>query len=168
MSRRAAIKPTEKWRNEPPIRLVADAIQNGKRILPDATGSIFSQSPEDENDVFVRVSGELFDAIPDIHLDLNNLPDPEDLFWDQEIESSECCYFAIAANIGAIKIGFTSDLGRRQSALRTSCPDDLIFYYVPGDMRLERLFHEFFKPIRTRREWYLPHPSLITYILMAG
>lgn len=65
-------------------------------------------------------------------------------------------YFAQAAS-GPVKIGFTTDLDGRMSALRTSSATPIVVLTtVEGDKRTEHYFHGMLEEHRTYGEWFAP------------
>ncbi len=67
-------------------------------------------------------------------------------------------YFARGPN-GTIKIGFTSDLGRRMSELGAE-----VVATVPGSIALEYAIHDLFREDRIHGEWFRPSRALLAFI----
>lgn len=64
-------------------------------------------------------------------------------------------YFVEAVGLDLIKIGVASDVDARFSALQSGSPVPLrLLGTVPGDRKLERLFHGLFAAHRTHGEWF--------------
>lgn len=72
-------------------------------------------------------------------------------------------YFIRRAGDGAIKIGYSGDVGRRIGVLQTGCPDALtlagliIGAGLGAEAYLKRLFHAH----AIRGEWFKPHDELL-------
>ena len=72
-------------------------------------------------------------------------------------------YFAQSMNGGPIKIGFSDDVDKRMSSLRSSNPEPLILLGVmEGDRVEEKKVHRLFK--RKRGEWFYDSPELREFI----
>lgn len=64
-------------------------------------------------------------------------------------------YFLANERAGAVKIGFSEDVGRRVGELQTASPDRLtLLGAVPGDLADEAAMHDLFAGSRIRREWF--------------
>jgi len=74
-------------------------------------------------------------------------------------------YFLRADETGRIKIGTTSNLKARLSAIRTSSSERVgLACAIPGTEALEQLLHERFAETRVRGEWFAPSPELVAFI----
>lgn len=63
---------------------------------------------------------------------------------------------------GLIKIGVSTNLGRRLYAMQTANPEGFdVLCSVHGGKELEAYFHERFSDDRVAREWFKPSPDLI-------
>jgi len=67
-------------------------------------------------------------------------------------------YFAAAAN-GLIKIGFTSDVHRRESELGLE-----VLATLPGDKRIEALIQRAFAADHIEEEYFAPSPRLMAFV----
>lgn len=67
---------------------------------------------------------------------------------------------------GPVKIGTTTAIRNRVSALQTSTPRTLTFLgAVSGGERVERRVHELFGAHRLSGEWFSPHPDVLSFIV---
>jgi hypothetical protein len=74
-------------------------------------------------------------------------------------------YFIQDTGSMLIKIGQTTDVKRRLSALQGGNANTLIVLgTVIGGQATERALHEQFKANHVVREWYRPHPDLMAFI----
>jgi hypothetical protein len=75
-------------------------------------------------------------------------------------------YFIRRSGDGAIKIGYSGDVGRRISALQTGCPDALTLagLMVGGTKADEWNLHQQFRAAAISGEWFRPTPELIGYV----
>lgn len=74
-------------------------------------------------------------------------------------------YFVQMDGDGPIKIGTTTQLSKRLSALQTSTPRRLdLMGYMPGDRHSERAWHEKYAAQNVGMEWFSPSPELISDI----
>lgn len=74
-------------------------------------------------------------------------------------------YFIQAIDSGIIKIGQTTDIGKRLAALQTGCPEQLtVLKTMPGDKSIERLLHKKFSAANKQGEWFYPTDELLKYI----
>jgi predicted GIY-YIG superfamily endonuclease len=72
-------------------------------------------------------------------------------------------YFVQCEMDGPIKIGFTDNVNRRMSALRSSNSEMLILLGVmEGDRALEKEIQKLFE--KKQGEWFYPTPALYEYI----
>jgi hypothetical protein len=63
---------------------------------------------------------------------------------------------------GLIKIGLTVDLGKRFSALKSSCPAELtLLGFEHGRREEEKALHRRFAEHRMSGEWFSPHPDIM-------
>lgn len=66
---------------------------------------------------------------------------------------------------GPIKIGCAMDLDRRFNELEASSPYPLeVAAVVDGGIGLERKLHEYFRAIRSHREWFYPASDLLALV----
>lgn len=73
-------------------------------------------------------------------------------------------YFIQSAD-GPVKIGFTSDIKKRMSNLRTSHPGDLkLIAQFPGTRHLERVIHAELWQHRLNGEWFADVPAVTKVI----
>lgn len=125
---------------------------------------------EEDGRIIVRVTRPLFDAIPHIDLPLGDTPDAEDL-WE-EFAATEYAEHAIYAAVGLVtglvKIGYTSCLSERMRRYSTESAEPMTAYTMPGTPDVEKILHRHFAEIKCphRREWFYPHPSLLSYVLL--
>jgi len=78
-------------------------------------------------------------------------------------------YFIQAAQLGLIKIGFSSNVPKRLLSLKTGCPDDLVILkIIPGGQEIERILHKKFADIRVKGEWFSPTKELMAFITEAA
>jgi len=64
-----------------------------------------------------------------------------------------------------IKIGYSSNVGKRMDELSTGCPHDFkLLHDTPGDRELEADMHKRFRHLRARQEWFRKDPELLAYI----
>lgn len=71
-------------------------------------------------------------------------------------------YFIQMDRIGAIKIGYTTDVEKRIASLQTASPYKLYLLCVfPANEEIERQLHYCFRDVRLEGEWFLPHPFLL-------
>ena len=64
-------------------------------------------------------------------------------------------YLVAAPDANMVKIGWTTNLRQRMSALQTGCPERLLLIgSVPGRQYQEREIHKLFAPLRARGEWF--------------
>lgn len=74
-------------------------------------------------------------------------------------------YFVQESGMGAIKIGFTQDVGARVKDLAAATPHKLTtLVTIEGDHQVERAIHRRFSHARIRGEWFRPVPELLAYI----
>jgi|HubBroStandDraft_2_1064218.scaffolds.fasta_scaffold272150_2 hypothetical protein len=74
-------------------------------------------------------------------------------------------YFILAPTLGLVKIGFSEDVGKRYNGLSHASPVELRFLHsIPGDVALERQFHERFAIYKTRGEWFKLTGGLATFL----
>ena len=72
-------------------------------------------------------------------------------------------YFVQAYLGGPIKIGFTDNLTKRLSSLRSSNPEHLVLLGVmEGDREVEKRIHALFD--QKQGEWFYPSPDLMAFI----
>lgn len=72
-------------------------------------------------------------------------------------------YFIKMGN--AVKIGFTTSIGRRLSAIQTSCPEPAeVIKVVPGSQATEQFFHDHFAKYRLRGEWFSLEGNLVAFL----
>lgn len=78
---------------------------------------------------------------------------------------SSVVYFLQSRPSGPIKIGTTTDLGRRMATLRAGLPiTSELLCTLTGSRELESHFHETFKEHRLEGEWFEPVPELLDLI----
>jgi hypothetical protein len=64
-----------------------------------------------------------------------------------------------------IKIGFTNNLEKRLSSIRTVLPNVWVMGIIRGAGReKERELHDRFAAHRTSGEWFNPHPDIVSFI----
>ncbi len=81
-------------------------------------------------------------------------------------ESSRVYFIQEDSERGLIKIGWTQHLEDRVLALAGESPYPLRFLRaVPGGRSLEGELHLRFKPHQYAKEWFRPHPDILTYLL---
>jgi hypothetical protein len=75
-------------------------------------------------------------------------------------------YFARAGKTNRVKIGCSTDVGRRISTLQTGCPDILqpLLVFPRGDYQLEKRLHEQFAGSRVIGEWFEYEPEILAYV----
>lgn len=72
-------------------------------------------------------------------------------------------YFVRSAN--AIKIGVTTDLGKRIASIQTSTPYPVeLIAAIPGDKALESELHATFANHRTSGEWFRLSPDIVAWL----
>lgn len=72
-------------------------------------------------------------------------------------------YLVKAARSGKIKIGYTAQLDKRISALKSQYKDDLkLLKTFPGGRKTEKWLHQFFKDNALGNEWFLFDESMLT------
>lgn len=78
-------------------------------------------------------------------------------------------YFIEDTASSHIKIGFSTDAGRRLVGLQTASSSALrMLAVMPGEQADERSLHRLFAHLRTRGEWFQPGPDLLTFIANLG
>lgn len=86
--------------------------------------------------------------------------------WKGEDFGRSLIYYALCPLTGLIKIGQCKDARGRLSALNTSATTPISFIGVhPGNRLMERHLHEMFAAVRARKEWFFPHPVLVSWAL---
>jgi hypothetical protein len=66
---------------------------------------------------------------------------------------------------GPIKVGCTTNIGRRFAELATWSPELLeVLATAPGSPADERAIHKHFAGARLHHEWFAPVPELLTYV----
>jgi hypothetical protein len=74
-------------------------------------------------------------------------------------------YFILAADLNALKIGFTTDPWNRLRILQTGCPAKLeLLAFVEGGQEDEARLHSQFAMLRKHGEWFEFAPTLQTYV----
>lgn len=74
-------------------------------------------------------------------------------------------YFVKSQALDLVKIGYTNDLNTRMSQLRAESADMLeIIRAIPGRLDAEFWLHEYFRHMRLRGEWFVPHPEMMTVL----
>ena len=74
-----------------------------------------------------------------------------------------CIYFITDGKF--VKIGFSNNLKQRLVAMQSHSPYDLKTVYVSeGTEKLERLFHDLFKDLKVRGEWFKYSGNLYEFI----
>lgn len=64
-----------------------------------------------------------------------------------------------------IKIGFSSNVGKRMEALSGGVPQEVrLLHDMPGTFEDETELHKRFKHLRARGEWFRKEPELLAYI----
>lgn len=129
---------------------------------------------EDGEFTTMRVSRQLFDAIPRAEIEVSDLPTADSLEDDEAlcdrfvgedpIAPMTTVYFRVGLLSGLIKIGTTRRARHRKSAYKVMSGEQTKLYEMPGNRDLEQYLHQRFRPIRQRGEWHYPHPALVHYI----
>jgi hypothetical protein len=79
--------------------------------------------------------------------------------------SGPVVYFLRDEASGLIKIGQTSDMAARLSALRTATPGSLLVLgTIPGGSEVEKAFHGKFSHLRVVREWFRDDGTIAEYV----
>jgi hypothetical protein len=74
-------------------------------------------------------------------------------------------YFVQSGDDGLIKIGYTSDIRKRISSIKTCTPTPIkLLGYIEGDYLTERELHKKFKKYNSRGEWFTCTKEIIDYI----
>lgn len=73
-------------------------------------------------------------------------------------------YFIRCGNAGPIKVGTTSDLKARITALDVGPERLCIIGTIPGGRALEKTIHAALRPYRKRSEWFRPVPEVLSFI----
>lgn len=74
-------------------------------------------------------------------------------------------YFAQNPHYGWVKIGYSSDVRNRLSALSTGAGCDLhLLRYLDGGRPTERWLHKRFSDLRVKGEWFVFDPEMLTVI----
>jgi hypothetical protein len=64
-----------------------------------------------------------------------------------------------------VKIGFTNDLAKRLTNLRTATTEPMeVILTIPGTLKLEGYFHEKFADLRIEREWFHASEPLLNFV----
>lgn len=74
-----------------------------------------------------------------------------------KLEYESLVYFILQRKYNAVKIGFTTDIDQRISAIRTFCPmhnDIKLLFWFDGSQEEEREFHRRFRSYRLDGEWF--------------
>lgn len=78
----------------------------------------------------------------------------------------ECVYVLCVLTMERVKIGYTTNLKKRISALQTSNPDELIFLGAfPGTPKDEQRIKHQFRHLRIRGEWFRTDMELGLFIV---
>lgn len=78
-------------------------------------------------------------------------------------------YFIRSEDTDLIKIGYTSELGKRVRAHLGSTPGRVTFLKaIYGDRKLERSLHAKFKHLKFKNEWFRADKELLDYIDSLG
>jgi hypothetical protein len=74
-------------------------------------------------------------------------------------------YFAYCESMNSVKIGTTTELNKRLSALQTGCPAEIrLLGTIPGSRDEEVALHRDFDHLRTRGEWFQGDEALMEHI----
>jgi hypothetical protein len=74
-------------------------------------------------------------------------------------------YFIRSHRMGAIKIGFATDVEKRMRSLKTAIAGDIeLLGTVAGNVDDERALHDRFSAYRISGEWFEPADEIITHI----
>ncbi len=74
-------------------------------------------------------------------------------------------YFIQCENTGPIKIGFTKDIKKRFYGMQTGNPFKLnMLFNYRANRQTEEMFHEWFRGVNVRGEWFWPTPKLLEMI----
>lgn len=86
-------------------------------------------------------------------------------FLDATASSRSLVYIARNNCSGKIKIGWTIDLRKRLSALKSSSGADFhLIRTIDGGRRIEKWLHKKFAPQRIEGEWFRYHPDMQSII----
>ena len=76
--------------------------------------------------------------------------------------SSSVVYFATAIGSGRIKLGWTTDIGRRFRSQFTDCPFPIeVLCTVPSDVVHESILHKAMREWRVHKEWFIASPMVL-------
>lgn len=65
----------------------------------------------------------------------------------------------------SVKIGFSSDVGKRLKSIQTSCPEPAeMLKVIPGSENTERYFHQHFEKYRMTGEWFALEGDLCVFL----
>jgi hypothetical protein len=142
-----------------------------KAIVP-FESELWHHANEETNRTDYRVSGSLFDEIPKVNIEQEDLPDPNDMFDDLDLqakynvdpENGHTVYFAISPASGLVKIGFSSSIYFRKANYNCTNGAEIDFVETFGSRQFEKALHQRFRAIRKHRSWFYPHPALMAYI----
>jgi hypothetical protein len=74
-------------------------------------------------------------------------------------------YFVLNSSSGAVKIGWTIDLGHRLTALKNGAGTDLhVIRTIEGGRAKERWLHKKFADRRTKGEWFKYHADMLVVV----
>lgn len=74
-------------------------------------------------------------------------------------------YFIQSGEGGPIKIGYSTNVEKRQRDLQISSPHQLaLLARLPGGPKLEKVIHRGFAEHRVKGEWFRPADDLLTFI----
>jgi len=68
-----------------------------------------------------------------------------------------------------VKIGFSSDVGKRLNSIQTACPGPAdVIKVIPGSDQTERYFHAHFANYRQQGEWFRLEGALAAFLSVAA
>ena len=83
------------------------------------------------------------------------------------IEYESMVYFILHRKYNAVKIGYTSDIDKRISDFRASCPvhsDIKLLFWFDGNQKEEAEFHRRFRIYRLDGEWFALEDELKAFV----
>ena len=96
-------------------------------------------------------------------------PNPYGTTASEEAIPRSVIYFMQSGDKGSIKIGYTEDLDKRLSQLRSMSPTPLyLLGAIEGSRQAEEGLHAQFSHLRDHHEWYHAQDELLTYINGVG
>jgi len=117
------------------------------------------------SDVKVLAAEYALDELVELNANSRSASRPQD--WGKDIAKGSFVYFVLCSQVNAIKIGYTTNLKARLSALQTGNPQRLkVLGWMDGGKAQESATHQAFNGYHTGiGEWFFFENELVDYVL---